>query len=106
MGSFLHQPGVKKEKQALMATLDQLRLSLSQLQGHAHESKDERKTKSKIISCRYPHDTIPASTDRGAVGRTQNKNIAKTDKQRARARRKSLKKTAKEKTLRALIPPY
>ena len=53
---------------ALISTLDELRSSLSQSQENAEKFNFETRNSCDNTGCKYPHDVIPASTDRGKVG--------------------------------------
>ena len=84
-----------RENDTLVSTISELRRTLLKLEKQAliEECSMEGKGKSvaktndgtKIIPCKYPHDTIAASTDRGLVGVIQEKNSSKTKEQRVRA---------------------
>ena len=72
----------------------------------SEEVKAKSKHKRDITECRFPHDTIPESTDRGIVGVIQKEDNSKTKEQRERAKKKCTKKILRARARKALIPPY
>ena len=86
MRSVLDSLGKEKDIKALISTLDALRSSLTQCTLKTEQLNVQRNNIPDIPECKYPHDTIPASTYRGKVGLIQEPNLQKTEKQRARAK--------------------
>ena len=108
--------GYDEEKVFMKSTIAQIQKSLFELQQHTAagrlssaanaEHKGQFERKSNISECNFPHDTIAEATDRGVVGKIEDKKMEKTEKQRSRIQKKSVKKNEKAKSLRCIIPPY
>ena len=100
-----HFPEVHDEEKLFMKSTAKIQKSLFEFQQQTaagilstpviEEHKDQFRIMSDISKCNFPHDSISDKIDRGLVGTKTSPNLSKTENQRMRAQKKSMKKIAK-----------